>query len=460
MRIAKQTKQTRPSMRCAAVAALTLVAVSGCEFVSFTSNSPGGGGAPDRARAAPNDGSPNHPEEMAKRYKIEFEKFGGCTDHCGAALLERADISGTYAYGQVGQYVDMEPRGESWRFNPVEWMDNPDPAWLTGWDQMIADDLFATKVTQAVALAANRRKWRAHCDARFDESWAKHAAREKAFNSKLALALEDADADQRIRKLLDLRDELDAYEKLPTLRSVGVTYEVEHAVAEQVRAAKADGAFYGVRRNRGSRYWSGRSPRAVYNEAEERTLACGNQKSQPSVEHSDSARYVEDVVDREKLAALNKRVRADNEAAIKAATVIDPKAVGDQHSFVIAKNLETSAEGDAVVLRFSEVVDAKVRRCRETKDKVMKVQKNGDVRIENDTACWHKPIKRTIQSEVKLPASILPAELVLQPGDKLVIFGTKDPGKERDTERRHSLSYDVDHIRSIARGETSLLKRW
>lgn len=460
MRTGKRSSKRLSLARGAAILALGLVAVVGCEFITFTTNSPGGDEAsPGRAKAAPNDGSPDHPEEMAKRFKTAFDAFGLCSDHCGMALLERANIRNGYGVGTMSKYVQTEERG-NWYFNPVHWMDNPDPEWLTGWGDMIANDTFHTKVVGAVALAANRKAWQARCYAQFDENWAKHQAREKTLRPKLEDALKDADPQQRIRRLLEVRAASDEYETVPTLPQVGVWYEIEKALAEQVKSAEVEVVFFGRKLNRGSRFWRARHPRALYSEEEERTLACGNRSDHPTAESSESSQYVKDVVDQERLETLNDRARVDEKAAVAAATIAEPKVLGSTHKLVVGKKLKTATDGSERVLRYSEVVDAEIRKCRETKDKVMRVSKNGTVRVENDTACWGKPIKRTIESTVSIPVEMLPDGIELRQGDELIIFGVQDPGSKEQTQRLHSWDYDVQHIAKISRGGAALLQRW
>ncbi|MCH9682289.1 MAG: hypothetical protein K0V04_12695, partial [Deltaproteobacteria bacterium] len=300
-----RARRSHPTAMVIALMCGGVIAGSGCKLFSFTSTT-----APDAAGPGPAsiaEGDPNdplHPTQMAKRTAATFLAFGGCDQRCGDHMRELAGISMTYHPGEMADiFPDME-RGDTWRFNPKEWLDNPDPSWLTGWGELETGPTNANDVWEAMALAANRREWTRACHAKFEQIWSRQEQRQQVLAASLAEARALDDRYARVGALLRVREQATTPdEPMPRFEHVGVSYDVERTLMDDIREGNLERVFVAhelAHRDRAKM-------RPAYTNNDERDLFCGTAGGQPEADRPSNLDHVRPIVEGERLAELRAR---------------------------------------------------------------------------------------------------------------------------------------------------------
>jgi hypothetical protein len=149
-----------PMKRFSLGIALSLL-LPGCGLVKINTNIPdlAGGGSSEGSSGGAPIGAPYDEDELGNAVLATFKAwdYNSCKDFdCTKIFKEKAGVT---EYKDAATYV--------YAFNPRRTLKNPDPTWLTGWEQMTGDEHAnkADETYQALAVAAMRKTWVARCHA-------------------------------------------------------------------------------------------------------------------------------------------------------------------------------------------------------------------------------------------------------------------------------------------------------
>jgi len=212
------------------------IASAGCGLVKINgassgAHAPTGGASPSGTSATGDVAS-----VTAAYHKFTFD---ACTGFDCVGKFRKA--AGVNQASDAGGYII--------EFNPRAKGNNPDPAWLPGWDALptkqAAND--ADVVYEALVSAAAAKTWQARCHADYATLHAKLALADQQAQAAIAAASAKPNISDRLAALVALRgsarvDDLGYEARLDKL--VGGRYAIEMAILDAYRAAHREYLYF------------------------------------------------------------------------------------------------------------------------------------------------------------------------------------------------------------------------
>ncbi len=205
-------------------------------------------------------GTPPNDAELAQRLFDTYSSWtanDALSPECAVYFSACADV---FARRAGSDPKDLKSK------NPRAFMVNPDPAWLTGWDQLPEDDGQRHVTLGALTYAASLRAYFNSCDATAQEVAGQRAIAQGLLDAELNAAKNEPNAYKRIGALVRLRQELKKKHPDP----VGPRYQLEQALFDEFQKS-GRGLIYDLRKQRPDDIGT---LRPAFSAADERDLLC------------------------------------------------------------------------------------------------------------------------------------------------------------------------------------------
>lgn len=364
-------------------------------------------------------------------------------EFCANTFMEKA------GFIEEGQYLDSSVKVYNARAHTSSW----DKRWIPGWEKLPTGNGYrqAKPVYAALATAAIRKNWAKKCTAGYAKV---HKERLAAADADLAAKIEEArklpTLHERIGALTELRARFEPRPSGTLARlanHVGGHYELEKAIAEELRAADLEVLYHqdflGIDEELAAKL----RPRMSLEEETDaycKQAALYGADGLPPVDSKRGSEFAAAVYSKAqrqaidaKTAELRKKsaqVLALSDEATERLEKLERGSINSVHS--VEQN-----DGTLLVIDSRTEDDTVVLGCRDL-DKVKKVHADG--RVEYEQACRYADRKRTIEKRYRMPA--MPESAEIAKGATMKFFYTQ---KEQRHESRKGDNPKMDDIYEI-----------